>query len=109
MLVFDERGKPEYPGKNLSEQSREPANSIHIWHRVRKSKQGHIGGRHHYANAGQSKKLFFKINNPHSLLFHGVINPLGILGDHSKSLQIIARWLLIYKHFHVFPVGLLRH
>ena len=24
MLVFEERGKPEYPEKNLSEQSREP-------------------------------------------------------------------------------------
>ena len=27
MLVFGERGTPEYPGKNFSEQSREPANS----------------------------------------------------------------------------------
>ena len=27
-----ERGKPEYPGKNLSEQRREPTtNSTHIW------------------------------------------------------------------------------
>ena len=31
MLVFEERGKPETPEKNLSEQSREPAtNSTHI-------------------------------------------------------------------------------
>ena len=30
MEVFEERGKPEYPGKNLSEQRREPTNSIHI-------------------------------------------------------------------------------
>jgi len=30
MLVFDDRGKPEYPGKNLSWQSREPTNSIHM-------------------------------------------------------------------------------
>ena len=29
MLVFEERGKPEYPEKNLSEQSREPTNSVH--------------------------------------------------------------------------------
>ena len=28
MLVFDERGKPEDPGKNLSEQSREPTNCV---------------------------------------------------------------------------------
>ena len=28
---FEERGKPEYPGKNLSEQSREPTtNSTHM-------------------------------------------------------------------------------
>ena len=27
MLVFGERGKPEYPEKNLSEQRREPTNS----------------------------------------------------------------------------------
>ena len=33
MQVFEERGKPEYPGKNLSEQRREPTNSTHIWHR----------------------------------------------------------------------------
>ena len=33
MLVFEERGKPEYPEKNLSEQSREPTNSAHIWRR----------------------------------------------------------------------------
>ena len=30
MLVLEERGKPEYPEKNLSEQSREPTNSAHI-------------------------------------------------------------------------------
>jgi len=31
MLVFEERGKPEYPVKNLSKQSREPTtNSSHI-------------------------------------------------------------------------------
>ena len=27
VLVFEERGKPEYPEKNLSEQSTEPTNS----------------------------------------------------------------------------------
>ena len=28
--VFEERGKPEYPRENLSEQRREPTNSNHI-------------------------------------------------------------------------------
>ena len=52
-LVFEERGKPEYPEKNLSEQSREPTNSAHLWRRVRESNPGHIGGRRvlkHFAN-----------------------------------------------------------
>ena len=43
--LFGERGKPEYPEKNLSEQSREPTNSAHLWRRVRESNLGHIGGR----------------------------------------------------------------
>ena len=46
MLVFEERGKPEYPEKNLSEQGREPTtNSTHIWRRRRDLDPGHIGGR----------------------------------------------------------------
>ena len=41
MLVFEERGKPEYPEKNLSEQGREPTtNATHIWCRVRESNPG---------------------------------------------------------------------
>ena len=36
VLVFKERGKPEYPEKNLSEQRREPTtNSTHIWRQHR--------------------------------------------------------------------------
>ena len=32
MLIFEEKGKPEYPEKNLSEQGRDPTtNSAHIW------------------------------------------------------------------------------
>jgi len=30
VLVFEERGIPEYPEKNLSVQRREPTNSAHI-------------------------------------------------------------------------------
>ena len=46
LLVFQERGKPEYPEKNLSEQRREPTtNSTHIWRRRRDLNPGHIGGR----------------------------------------------------------------
>ena len=46
MLVFEERGKPEYPEKNLSEQGREPTtNSTHIWRQRWDLNPGHIGGR----------------------------------------------------------------
>ena len=46
MLVFEGRGKPEYPEKNLSEKRREPTtNSTHIWRRRRDLNPGHIGGR----------------------------------------------------------------
>ena len=45
MLVFEEREKPEYPEKNLSEQSREPTNSAHLWRQVRESNLGHTDGR----------------------------------------------------------------
>ena len=46
MLVYEERGKPGYPKKNLSEQGRElTTNSTHIWRRVRDSNPGHNGGR----------------------------------------------------------------
>ena len=45
MLIFEERGNPEYPEKNLSVWSREPTNSTHIWRRVWASNPGHIGGR----------------------------------------------------------------
>ena len=46
MLLFEERGKPEYPEKNLSEQRREPTtNSTHIWRRHQDLNPGHIGGR----------------------------------------------------------------
>ena len=46
MLVFEERGKPEYLEKNLSEKRREPTtNSTHIWHQHQDLNLDHIGGR----------------------------------------------------------------
>ena len=45
-LENEERKKPEYPEKNLSEQRREPTtNSTHIRRRVWESNPEHIGGR----------------------------------------------------------------
>ena len=46
MLVFEEKGKPEYAEKNLSERRREPTtNSTHIWRRRRDLNPSLIGGR----------------------------------------------------------------
>ena len=46
MLVLGERGKPKYPDKNLSEQRREPTNSVHIMMAGQtKSNSCHIGKR----------------------------------------------------------------
>ena len=45
MLVFGERGKPEDPEENLSEQGSKSTNSAHIWRRDRKSNPGHIDER----------------------------------------------------------------
>ena len=45
-VVFEERGKPEYLEKNLSELAREPTtNSTHIWRQRRELNPDHIGGR----------------------------------------------------------------
>ena len=43
MPLFEGRGKPKYPGENLSEQRREPTNPTHTWCQVWKSDRGHIG------------------------------------------------------------------
>ena len=46
VLVFEERGKPEYLEKNLSEQGREPttiSTHIHVWRRHWESNPHHIG------------------------------------------------------------------
>ena len=46
VLVFEERGKPEYPEKTLSEQGRERiTNSTHIWRQVRESNPSKNGER----------------------------------------------------------------
>ena len=44
MLVFEERGKSEYPEKNLKGQSREPTNEahLHIWCRGTLTKRLHV-------------------------------------------------------------------
>ena len=58
-LVFEQRGKPEHPEKNLSEQRREPTTNVtHIWRRRQDSNPGHIGG----------KRVLSPLRHPCSLL-----------------------------------------
>ena len=46
IVGFEERGKPGYPKKNLSEKRREPTTNVTpIWRRRRDLNPGHIGGR----------------------------------------------------------------
>ena len=68
MLVFEKRGKPEYPEKNLSEQGREPTtNSTHIWRQRRDLNPGHIAGRRvlsplrHPCSPNAKGRLFFRL------------------------------------------------
>ena len=74
MLVFEKRGKPEYPEKNLSEQSREPTNSAHLWHQVRESNPGHIGGRRVLNNCANPAPLTYEAD-----CFEKVVDELSAL------------------------------
>ena len=100
MLVFAERGKPEYPEKNLSEQRREPTtNSTHIWRRVRESNPGHIGGRRVLSPLRHPCSPTFNILLPNSkvhwtLQAHPNYNSIiMILGKLSVTLTHLSRWL----------------
>ena len=77
MLIFEERGKPENPEKNLSEQSKEPTTNLtHSWPRVlSQTRVTQVGGEcnHHYAipaplREGQKvdPNLVFKVLSPAS-------------------------------------------
>ena len=75
MLVFEERGKPEYPEKNLSEQRREPTtNSTHIWRRRRDLNPGHIGGRQALSPLRHSLLPFLNVTENPSLFIFLMIN-----------------------------------
>jgi len=70
MLVFKERGKPEYPENNLSEQRREPTtNSTHILRRVRESIPSNIGatGVNKFFPAATTTKSGVQVSFPRKL------------------------------------------
>ena len=89
-FFFGERGKPEYPEKNLSEQSREPTtNSTHIWRRDLESNPGHIGGRRVLSplrqpcssNSQQNPTRYSKLPNKLHLTIY-ITETLSILDYH---------------------------
>ena len=76
MMVFEERGKPEYPEKNLSEQRREPTtNSTHICCRRRDLNLDHIGERRALSPLRHPLLMWCDYTNDTSLevLSHGTI------------------------------------
>ena len=86
VLVFKERGKPEYLEKNLSEQGREPAtNSTHIWRLRWDLNRGHIGGR----------RVLSPLRHPCSLLWWFALY-LWVLSLHYLQWLLLS---LIYTYF----------
>ena len=91
ILVFEERGKPEYPEKNLSEQSREPTNSAHIWRRVRESNPGHIGGRRALWHCANPAPLIIFIWE--TLFCYRPLSPLLCLGEaRCAKTKLVFSW-----------------
>ena len=100
MLVFEERGKPEYPEKNLSEQRKEPTTNLtHIWRRRWELNPGHIGGRRvlsprRHPRSPRELKLFTAIStcSRQFQFFHG--NTHGIFPLPSRVSFSRARFFL---------------
>ena len=62
--VFEHRGKPEYPVKNLSEQRREPTTtSTHIWRRRCELNPGHTKRRRVFSPLRHPYCPFFRSNS----------------------------------------------
>ena len=99
MLVFEERGKPEYPEKNLLEQSREPTNSAHLRCRIRESNPGHIGGRrvlYHCANpaplgtvAIQLTKFKHKLDHNHKQMTEQFLLDVPVLSYRAVMVALV--------------------
>ena len=129
MLVFEERGKPEYLEKNLSEQRREPTtNSTHIWRQREDLNPGLSGGRRVLCttvascctgnNAFCMCFRFWLLTNDRILILSIVgwehVNKLRLgwrMGDTSLFglVQCVQGWLLDRLHFFAPPRELVLH
>ena len=116
VLVFEERGKPEYPKKNLSEQRREPTtNSTHMWRRRQDLNTGHIGGRRALSPLRHpcSPCLWYDLwscgnrsGDPakKNLVTYNLIAALGPLKHHFlfQVLKLLSVRLSLYRYFITF-------
>ena len=112
ILGFEERGKQEYPKKNLSEQRREPTtNSTHIWHRVQESNPATlVGGKrsHHCAISAPlgvwDDNLYHHSRTPpygHPVNI-AISLPQPLYSDSNKAqliLFVFRELLIIWPHF----------
>ena len=101
MLVFKERGKPEFAEKNLSEQRREPTNSAHIWRRVRESNPGHIGGRRALSPLREPTPYNDKLVN--DIIYSGVVIKLFLTRESCPENMAIS--FLTWKPPGIAKVG----
>jgi len=107
VLVFKERGKPEYPEKNLLEQGREPTtNSTHIWRQRQDSNPGHIGGRQvlsplrHPCSPCSPCCHFYKVNSGLSEPIQWYLNFTLIVSatDGDKLLCVVKKWQIFLRN-----------
>ena len=104
VLVFKERGKPEYPMKNLSEQGREPTTiSTHIWRRRRDLNPGHIGGR----------RVLSPLRHPCSSKTHTFrrrlrpsvhVNTLSVVSENESIWKRSCKWIKTKTHTYYVSV-----
>ena len=128
--VFEERGKPEYPEKNLLEQGREPTtNSTHKWRRRRDFNPDHIGGRQalsplRHPCSPKSYWLYRSHMRYRSQLIWGLLHPLAHQGQHgqpiswtmlgavgsvARSLKVTLSWICLWRFYRfVFRYSIFR-
>ena len=92
--VFEERGKPEYPEKNLWEKGREPTtNSTHICRRRGYVNTGHIG----------RGRVLSALRHPYSLDSASTIK--GITVDDWGTCHWLCEWDFLLGHLWPIQLG----
>ena len=82
MLVFEERGKPEYREKNLSEQSREPTTNSYDAETGNRIRATLVGG-----------------ERSHHCAIPAPLREGGRLGRNTPEVPLNTTWYLVTQHF----------